>query len=95
MNPTDEDYYNTLIDWFREPESVEKYLKAAVKAYALNKDQLQSLIGCAEEALEYLNGKEAHSMGYEIFEGVKDSVRESMYLLQEYKEMEQEYFLYG
>jgi hypothetical protein len=95
MNSTDEDYYNTLIDWFREPKSVEKYLKAAVKAYALNKDQLQSLIGCAEEVLEYLNAKEVRSMGYEFFDEVKDSVCESMYLLQEYKEMEQEYFLYG
>jgi hypothetical protein len=104
MASNDEDYYNTLIDWLREPESVERFLKACVKAYAVDKDQLQSLIGCAEEALQYLNGidltnwvphpfdhfwpNQAHAMGYEIFESVKDSVQESLCLLYEYKEMD-------
>jgi hypothetical protein len=49
-----DEYYDTLIELFVEPDFLEKFLRACVKAYALNTEQLQALEGCAEEAREHL-----------------------------------------
>jgi hypothetical protein len=97
-----EQYYNTLIDFLSEPEAVERWLKACIVAYAVNTGQLQSLIGCAEETIEYLNhidgdrssrptrldGFWVHEAhaDYEAFQVVIDKVGESLGLLQEYRE---------
>jgi hypothetical protein len=98
MEPTNEEYFMVLIDFFEEPESVKKFIKACIKANAVNKDQFQSLLCCAEEVLQYLNGmdilgrepneldhfwyQQAHAMGYERFEVFKDKIRSSMRLLE-------------
>jgi hypothetical protein len=54
MEHEDREYYETLIDLFTDPEALEKFLKACVKAHAVHTEQLQSLKGCAEEMIEYL-----------------------------------------
>ncbi|GHV91465.1 hypothetical protein AGMMS50268_19680 [Spirochaetia bacterium] len=85
MASNDEEYYETLIDFFWDPESVEIYLKASVKAYAVNKYQVQSFIGCAEEVIEYIK-PDPLSRDFGLFEEIKIRVRKSLGLLYEYLE---------
>jgi hypothetical protein len=98
METESEKYFNTLIDFLSEPEAVERFLKACIAAYALVPDQLQSLVGCAEEVYEYLNGIDTAEpltglegywerrayIDYEEFEFAKEQVWKSKVLLQEY-----------